>query len=103
MVAKGGKWAFGKASSVKYAKDAKTKALTLTVNDRNGTAGNKSAMKLTYTPKTGVFKGSFKVYAIRGGKLKKFTVKVNGVVVDGEGTGIGKLAKPTVTWSVSVR
>jgi len=78
-------------------------ALTLTVNDRNGTAKNKSAMKLGYTPKTGVFKGSFKVYAIQGGKLKKLTVKVNGVVVDGEGRGRAVPPKSSAAWTVSVK
>ncbi len=96
VIPRGGKWAFGKASSVKYAKDAKTKVLTLTVNDRNGTARNRSAMKLSYNPKTGVFKGSFKVYAIQGGKLKKITVKVNGVVADGDGHGRATVPKSGV-------
>ena len=93
---KGGKWVFDKAASVKYAKGA------LSGLD-DSKKPNLSAMKLTYTPKTGLFKGSFKLYALQGGKLKKFTVKITGVVVDGEGTGIAKLAKPAVTWSVSVR
>ncbi|MBQ7190116.1 MAG: InlB B-repeat-containing protein, partial [Kiritimatiellae bacterium] len=96
VIPRGGKWAFGKASSVKYAKDAKTKVLTLTVNDRNGTARNRSAMKLSYNPKTGVFKGSFKVYAIQGGKLKKITAKVNGVVADGDGHGRATIQKSGV-------
>ncbi len=85
VIPKGGKWSFAKAAGVKYAKDKKTKVSSLVVDTKKGT--NRSAMKLTYTPKTGIFKGSFKVYAIQGGKLKKFTVKVIGVVVDGKGTG----------------
>ena len=63
---------------------------------------NLSAMKLTYTPKTGLFKGSFKLYAVQSGKLKKFTVKVTGVVVDGAGAGVAKLAKPKAEWRVTV-
>ena len=94
--AKGGKWAFDKAASIKYAKGVLS-------GYTDPKKPNLSAMKLTYTPKTGLFKGSFKLYAIQGGKLKKYTVKVTGVVVDGEGTGVAKLAKPAVTWSVSVR
>ncbi|MBO4287712.1 MAG: hypothetical protein J5985_06055, partial [Kiritimatiellae bacterium] len=93
---KGGKWVFDKAASIKYAKGALS-------GDNDPKKPNRSAMKLTYTPKTGLFKGSFKLYALQGGKLKKFTVKITGVVVDGEGTGVAKLAKPAVTWSVSVR
>ena len=85
VIPKAGKWSFAKATGVKYAKDKKTKALGLVIDTKKGT--NRSAMKLTYTPKTGIFKGSFKIYAIQGGKLRKFTVKVIGVVVDGKGTG----------------
>ena len=93
---KGGKWVFDKAASIKYAKGVLS-------GDTDPKKPNLSAMKLTYTPKTGLFKGSFKLYALQGGKLKKFTVKISGVVVDGEGTGVAKLAKPAVTWSVSVQ
>ena len=85
MIPKAGKWSFAKATGVKYAKDKKTKEFGLVIDIKKGT--NRSAMKLTYTPKTGIFKGSFKIYAIQGGKLKKFTVKVIGVVVDGKGQG----------------
>ncbi|MBQ7188971.1 MAG: leucine-rich repeat protein [Kiritimatiellae bacterium] len=94
--AKGGKWAFDKAASIKYAKGVLS-------GYTDPKKPNLSAMKLTYTPKTGLFKGSFKLYALQGGKLKKYTVKVTGVVVDGEGTGVAKLAKPAATWDVSVR
>ncbi len=85
VIPKAGKWSFAKAAGVKYAKDKKTKVTSLVVDTKKGT--NRSAMKLTYTPKTGIFKGSFKIYAIQDGKLKKFTVKVIGVVVDGKGWG----------------
>ena len=92
---KGGKWAFDKAASITYKKG-------VLGGDTDPKKPNVSAMKLTYTPKTGLFKGSFKVYAVQGGKLKKYTVKIAGVVVDGEGTGAGRLAKPATTWNVSV-
>ena len=95
VAAKGGKWAFAKAASVKLKKGA------LTVDTAKGRT-NLSAMKLTYAPKTGLFKGSFKLYAIQGGKLKKFTAKVTGVVVEDSGAGVAKLAKPAATWSVAV-
>ena len=85
VIPKGGKWSFAKAAGVKYAKDKKTTVPSLVVDTKKGT--NLSAMKLTYVPKTGIFKGAFKIYAIQGGKLKKFTVKVIGVVVDGKGWG----------------
>ena len=111
VLAKGGKWSFAKAAGVKWAKPKKgtplpeiydaTAGKGLIVETAKGKT-NLSGLKLTYTPKKGTFKGSFKVYAVQGGKLKKYTVKVTGVVVDGEGTGVGKLAKPAVTWSVRV-
>ena len=91
-----GKWSFAKAASVKWAKP-KSMALApeiydpasgkgLVVDESKGS--NLSGLKLTYTPKKGTFKGSFKVYAIQGGKLKKYTAKVTGIVVNGSGFGI---------------
>ncbi len=104
-----GKWAFAKAASVKWTKpkagqaavmqDASGKGLV--VDTAKGKT-NLSGLKLTYTPKKGTFKGSFKVYAMQGTKLKKYTVKVSGVVVDGVGYGIATCKKPAMTWAVTV-
>ena len=51
-------------------------------------------------------KGLFNVYALDGSgaktKLKKYTVKVSGVVVDGEGHGEAVCKKPSVAWAASV-
>ena len=99
VIPKAGKWSFAKAAGVKYAKDKKTKVASLVVDTKKGK--NLSGMKLTYTPKTGVFKGSFKIYAIQGGKLKKFTAKVIGVVIDWKGWG--RAAGPNgARWGVMV-
>ena len=100
VLRKNGKWAFAKAAQVKLAKDKATGLKGLVVNVDNGRT-NKSAMKLTYAPKTGIFKGSFKIYAVEGDKLKKYSAKVNGVVVEGEGTGIATL-QGFGSWPVSV-
>ena len=55
---------------------------------------NPSGLKLTFTAKTGLFKGSFKVYGINDmGKLKSFTATVNGIVVDGRGYGTATVKK----------
>ena len=55
---------------------------------------NPSGLKLTFTPKTGLFKGSFKVYAIDAkGKLKRFSASVNGIVVNGIGYGTATIKK----------
>ena len=64
-------------------------------------------MKLTYTPKKGTFKGSFKMYALEGAgkatKLKKYTVNVTGLVVDGVGYGVAISKKPAASWAVTVK
>ena len=116
VVASGGKWKFAKAASVKWAKPKKGAALPERYNAESGkglvvdtSAGktNLSAMKLTYTPKKGTFKGSFKVYALEGEgkatKLKKYTVKVSGVVVGGVGYGTATCKAPAVNWAVTVK
>ena len=54
---------------------------------------NVRGTKLVYDAKTGVFKGSYALYAVKGlgtaarPKLKSYRVTVNGVVVDGCGEG----------------
>ena len=100
-----GKWSFEKATSVKWTKPKGATEKELVVNTSKGT--NLSGLKLSYTPKKGTFKGSFKVFALEGAgkstKLKKYTVKVNGVVVDGVGYGKATSKKPVLSWSVMVR
>ena len=104
VIAKSGKWAFNKAASVKLSKDKSTAEW----NTSNGKT-NLSAIKLAYMPKTGLFKGSFKLYALEGAsggnkKLKKYSAKVTGVVVDGNGFGQASVKKPALgPWAVTVR
>ena len=65
-----------------------------------------SKLKLTYSPKTGIFKGSFKVYASTGGdrpRRRRYTVKVVGFVVDGVGVGKASIRKPAAAWAVEIR
>lgn len=109
----GGKWKFAKAASVKWTTpkngmlpviyDAAS-GKGLVVDTSKGT--NLSGLKLTYTPKKGIFKGSFKMYELDGSgsatKLKKHTVSVNGVVVDGVGRGKATCKNPVVSWPVTV-
>ena len=102
VIPKGGKWSFNKNATVKLSKDKTTHVL----DDTKGKT-NRSSMKLTYTPKTGVFKGSFKLYALEGAdgkkKLKKYTVNVIGLVVDGRGTGEATCKRPKLgPWTVTV-
>lgn len=110
----GGKWVFPKAAGIKWAKptggstpsyldSATGKGLIV---DTSAGKTNLSGIKLTYTAKKGTFKGSFKLYAIEtvAGKmkLKKYTVNITGVVVDGVGYGIAKCRRPAVSWNVVV-
>ena len=114
VIPAGGKWRFHKATSVKWARP-KRGAEEPDVFDPDSGKGlivdkkgkpNLSGLKLTYTPKKGTFKGSFKMYALEGEgkatKQKKFTVKVSGVVVDGIGYGTATCKNPAIVWSVSV-
>ena len=106
VIPKGGKWSFCKNATVKWARDRETKEYGLVVDDKNGKT-NRSSMKLTYTPKTGIFKGTFKVYALEGPdgkkKLKKYSVNVIGFVVDGRGTGEATCKRPKLgPWTVTV-
>ena len=109
----GRKWDFGRAATVKWAKvkDGVTPLVYdeatgdgLVVDTKKGS--NISSIKLAYTPKKGTFRGSFKVYELQGTspriKLKKYTVKVSGVVVDGVGTGMATCNRPAINWSVTV-
>jgi len=76
---------------------------------KSKTAGyNVSALKLTYTAKTGAFKGSFKIYVVTGnGKsysVKSVTANVTGFVVEsvGQGTASVKFGKTTQSFPVSI-
>ena len=68
---------------------------------------NNSSLKLMYTTKTGIFKGSFKAFALaeKNGRTKqsKYTVNVIGLVVDGTGHGEASCKKPAGgPWAVTV-
>ena len=115
-IVKSGKWVFAKASGVKWAKPKKGGVLPEFYDKESGKGlivdvakdkTNLSGLKLTYTPKKGTFKGSFKVYALNGKgkttKLKKYTINMSGVVVDGIGYGAAIAKKPFASWPVMVR
>ena len=79
--AAGGKWKLPKAGKVVFTKD-KSDLDVLQFGK------NPSGLKLSYTAKTGTFKGSFALYReLKPGTLKKVTVAVNGTVVSGTGYG----------------
>lgn len=93
-----GRWTFAKNASVKWKKDRETKQYGLVVDDSKGKT-NLASLKLSYAAKTGAFKGGFKVYALEESKgrtkLKKYTVKVTGFVVDGSGAGRATCKSPS--------
>ena len=74
---------------------------------------NTNGVKLSYKYKTGAFTGSFKIYAsnessVDDGKkptLKKYTAKIAGCVVNGEGLGTVtvKIGKKTYTGTCSLQ
>ena len=101
-----GRWSFGKSPSLKYTKDRATGKYKLVGLD-DPTKPNVSGLKLVYTAKTGLFKGSYKIYTTTGGtkpKLKRFTVNVIGFVVDGKGYGEATLKRPAGgPWAVTVQ
>ncbi len=114
QVSGGKKLNAGRAAAVKYAKDKASGAVKLTGLD-DPAKPNLSGLKLSYTPKSGVMKGSFKVYSSNAGsvqpgsvpKLKKHSANVVGFVLDeGEGkTGRGEatMKKPAAgPWKVRI-
>ena len=108
-------WTFARAASVKWAKpkvgvrpvvmDAESGKGLIVDTSRDKT--NLSGIKLAYTAKSGTFKGAFRVYALEGSgkstRLKKYTVKVGGVVVNGVGYGSATSTRPEINWTLTVR
>ena len=107
---KGGtKWSFAKTPTIRYVKNGAGEYVLSGLDDEQKT--NVSALKLTYTASTGVFRGSFKVYSTnadavakgKAPKIKKYNVTVTGMMVDGSGEGIATCKKPaTQPWKVTV-
>lgn len=104
-----GRWTLPKAAKVKYAKvkGATPAAYELVIDEgRNGANVNRSGLKLSYAAKTGLFKGSFTLYADAGTeakpKLKKYKASVVGMVVDGVGYGQAACKKPAMSWPVEI-
>lgn len=104
-------WEFGKAPTIKYRKrrtDGETWYELVGLDDENRT--NRSALKLSYSFKTGMFKGAFYVYASnaehteKAPRIKKHRVNVKGVLVDEEGFGEAtlKIGHDTYRWPVTI-
>ena len=83
----GAKWVLPKADKVKFDRESESYEVTTDY-------GNPAGLKLTYTAKTGTFKGSFKVYAVTdAGRPKKYTANVTGAVLGGVGYGTATIKK----------
>ncbi|MGN0854727.1 MAG: hypothetical protein ACI4R9_04320 [Kiritimatiellia bacterium] len=96
----GKKWTFDKPASVRWKKAPKgSEVLGTWLIDTSKDKTNIPGLKLTYNTKTGLFKGSFKVYTESG---KKYTANVSGIIVDGIGYGKATIKKPAATWSITI-
>lgn len=94
----GGKWVLAKAASIKLVKGESGNVLMLQVNNgkNDPKKTNLSGLKLTYSAKNGVFKGSFTAYSVKGGtKLVKTKFTVNGFMVDGVAAGVATVKGQT--------
>ena len=100
-----GKWKVTtKAGRIKFKRDAQSDDYVLIVDaGKDGNQTNFAATKLTYTPKTGTFKGSFTAYAIVSAKLTRYRFDVFGIVANGTGVGRAICKKNGISVSVSVR
>ena len=78
------KWTLPKAGKLKYKKPNAAKGIA---GGLTTTGENIAGLKLSYTAKTGVLKGSFKLWTLdtEKGKLKSVSAKVTGVVINGVG------------------
>lgn len=82
----GDRWTLPKAGKVAFLRG------TTTV-DATKTLLNPSGLRLSYKPKDGSFKGSFRAYAVVDGRLKANTVAVNGVMVGQTGYATAAIRK----------
>ena len=106
------KWSTGASPTIKYGKVPKTSPAIYELKGVDDAARpNKSGLKLSYTAKTGVFKGSFKVYYTNEGttptgkspRLKKVSMSVTGIVVDQVLFGRVVSKAPSGSWNLSLQ
>lgn len=106
-----GKWSFAPAPTLRYKKEKTSEGpVYQLVGADDPKKPNVSGLKLTYTAKTGLFKGSFKVYASNAAvtapgkapKLKKYTITVTGFLSGTAGGGQATCKKPAGIWKVEI-
>ena len=82
------RWVLPKADGVRFVRDEGWQV------QEGKDYGNPAGLKLSYAAKTGMFTGSFKVFAETAeGKSKRYTATVTGMVVDGVGYGTATVKK----------
>lgn len=69
------------------------------IMDSAGGKTNISKLKLSYNPKTGLFKGKYTLYAQAG---RKYQASVSGLIVNGRGYGEATIKKPYTAWDVGI-
>ena len=114
--ASGSRWLFAKPASIKWAKPKRGAELTVIFDEITGKGlivdmsrgkTNLSGLNLVYSAKKGMFKGTFKIFELQGegrmAKLRRYTIKVQGLVVDGVGYGRATCMKPVLSWPVTIK
>lgn len=91
VVQNGTKWVVAKAGKLKVKN-----------GELESSGGNLSGLKLSYKMKDSTFKGSFTVYSLVGGKLKKQKFTVTGIVMNGHGYGTAVLTKSALCLPVMI-
>ena len=109
-VTNGKKWSFAKTPTIKYVKNGAGEYVLSGLDDELKT--NVSALKLSYTAGSGLFRGNLKVYSTnadavakgKAPKIKKHNVTVTGMMVNGAGEGLATCKNPkTESWKVTVK
>ena len=98
----------GKAPKVKYNKIREDGEVYYEPAWEDDDWDNPASLKLTYKSKTGVISGSFKVYATnadyidenKAPKVKSYTAKLSGIVIEGYGIGSATVKIGKTTYSM---
>ena len=89
----GGKWKAEKSVGKVAVDKSYSPVQTYVKHRETQTPSNLAALKLTYTAKTGLVKGSFKLWYLDGEKLRSDKVTVTGSVVGGKFLGTATIKK----------
>ena len=104
----GKKWTFAKAAKMKWKACPPCRGGVCPtcgpgewIVDTSKGKTNISGLKLTYNPKTGIFKGGYTLFTWSTGG-KKYKANVNGVVINGIGYGEAVVKKPYTSWPIYI-